>query len=164
MVRFRIGLWLLCSIVPIALSVGKQPRGGDDNAPLVDQLLEHVGLGRGGCKQMTELARAALKPPTEALKELAKMKGENAERSLHRWAYRQVWRKLMPKPYSFDVVMKDVENLRTEPGVATHAALLPHESFASLFEAAPELFEHLITGGASKGCYTVRTQSGNVSE
>ena len=55
----------------------------------------------------------------------------------------------MPKPYSFDVVMKDVENLRTEPGVAAHAALLPHESFASLFKAASDLFEHLMTGGAS---------------
>ena len=144
MLRLLVLQWCCWSCVE---SVGKQPRGHDDDASLVNQLLEQVGLGKGTCKKATELARAALKPPTAALKELAGMSIDNAERSLHNWAKRQAWRRLLPREYDFPIIYANAGNYKTEDEVRFHSALLPHETFASVHGAAPDLFEYLMTGG-----------------
>ena len=69
-----------------------------EELPLLDQLLSDLGCGHGACKKVGSLARAALKPPTDALRTVAsKVGGSHAERDLHRWVDTQVWRKLLPK-------------------------------------------------------------------
>jgi hypothetical protein len=114
---------------------------------LLDQLLVDLGCGVGSCKRVGSLARAALRPPTESLKQIAKVSKDNAERDLHRWVQRQVWRQLMPAPYVFDLVLKDKAEHGTEPAIVPHFALLPHEVFHTLFTRAPDLFDWLLTGG-----------------
>ena len=73
----------------------------------------------------------------------------NAERAIHRWAQRQAWRQLLPAVYQFQIVLNGKDNLGTSPGLSTHAALLPHEVFASLYSQSPALFEYLMSGGSN---------------
>ena len=64
------------------------------------------------------------------------------KRDLHRWVFKQEWRKLMPDPYNFAIPY-------TPDGIqettAEHAAFLPHERFASL-SGYPELSAELLVG------------------
>jgi hypothetical protein len=141
--------FLFVWFLPDVLAVGKHPRGSSDDSPLIDQLLEQIGLGKGSCKKVTELARAALKPATQALREVAEISTANAERDLHVWAAHQAWRQLLPTPYEFPLVLDRVANFKTDPDTKCHACLLPHGVFGSLHKAAPDLFEYLFTGGAA---------------
>lgn len=149
MFKHVLSLVLLLCIVGID-AVGKQPRGAVDEAPLLDQLLEQLCLGRGSCKKVTELARASLKPASLGLRRVAKIKsGKNAERALQTWANKQAWRKLLPDLYTFPIALSKLAQDSTDTGKthAEHAALLPHEVFGSLHSYAPDLFDHLLTGG-----------------
>ena len=136
---------LLVSIyLPSLVAVGKQPRGAVDDAPLIDQLIEQLCLGRNSCKKVTEIARASLKPATDGLKAVARIpSGRNSERALQNWA-KQEWRKLLPELYEFSLPLAESWHERDAP---LHAALLPHEVFASLHSYPPDLFECLLTGG-----------------
>ena len=65
-----------CSVLLLrtgVYGVGKQPRGSSDSATLVDQLLEQIGIGKGNCKEIIELARASLKPVTQSLRDIAEI-------------------------------------------------------------------------------------------
>ena len=124
--------------------------GRTEEPPLVDQLLEQLGIGAGSCKRVTRLARAALRPATSALEGVASISSDhNAERAIHRWAQRQAWRQLLPAVYQLQIVLNGKDNLGTSPGLSTHAALLPHEVFASLYSQSPALFEYLMSGGSN---------------
>ena len=84
-------VFLFAISVQLTNAVGKQAVGSEDLHPLGDQLLELIGLGKGTCKKVTELARAALKPATALLEGLATIKPDkNAERALHRWVNKQL--------------------------------------------------------------------------
>ncbi len=62
-----------------------------------------------------------------------------SERTLHSWADKQPWTKVLPQPYSFTAPVA------TNDGVAMGSltCLAPHELFATLWAAAPLLFEEL---------------------
>jgi hypothetical protein len=129
-------LLLVPIYLPSLVAVGKQPRGAVDDAPLVDQLIEQLCLGRNSCKKVTEIARASLKPATEGLKAVARIpSGKNSERALQTWATQQEWRNLLPELYEFSLPLAESWHERDPP---LHAALLPHEVFASLYSEAPD--------------------------
>ena len=67
----------------------------------------------------------------------------NAERTLHRWAERQVWRKLLPDFYEFQFQKVDLEG----EFQGLHWAILPHELFGSIARVGPELFSELMCLG-----------------
>ena len=114
-----------------------------DDTPLLDQLLEQLGIGKGSCEKVAQLARAALRPATQGLQEVACIQSHNAERDLHRWAGRQAWSKLLPELYEFQLLLNNIEDHGTSPGIANHYALLPHEVFNALHLNAPQLFKEL---------------------
>ena len=136
-------LWLLiCTCLFFVL-----PAVLNEEAPLLDQLLGELGCGQGACNRLGSLARAALREPTDALRDAARNINEhNAERSLHRWVNTQIWRDLMPQTYEFLVKAQDP---RDPDGLLdrVHSCLLPHEVFHTLHSHGHELFEELFTGG-----------------
>ena len=64
---------------------------------------------------------------------------------MQRWAARQAWFYLLPPLYEFKLNYVDA-NEYTETKQMDHAALLPHEVFATLYEKAPDLFRHIMYG------------------
>ena len=122
----------------------------DDEAPLIDQLLESLSVA--GCTRLGRLARAALKRPSQALVTFAKtVHGKNAERNLHRWASKQCWYGFLPEPFDFEIKIKHLGgrrkgtfNVEPDPVPATKSALLPHEVFHSIFKHAPDVWEYLL--------------------
>jgi hypothetical protein len=62
---------------------------------------------------------------------------------LHRWAERQVWRKLLPDFYAFQLQKVDLEG----EFQGLHWAILPHELFGSIARVGPELFSELMCLG-----------------
>ena len=120
-----------------------------DNAPLLDQLLEQLGIGKGSSKKVAQLAKAALKTPTTSLKAVASINpGKNVERGLQAWAHKQAWRKLLPMPYKFDLLLQ-VADYGTTCKITDHYALLPHEVFHSLHKYGRQLFPALFGDEAS---------------
>ncbi len=83
-------------------------------------------------------APAATAPAAGAIVDLAGVT-PNAERDLHRWVARQPWSALIPELYKFEMPKDGRANV--------HFALLPHELFAAVYKAAPDLFDILFTGG-----------------
>ena len=55
------------------------------------EVLFDLGVGASTNSKVCNLARAALKPPTDGLRQVAKIKPLNAERDLQRWIARQEW-------------------------------------------------------------------------
>jgi len=120
---------------------------GPDEPPLLDQLLSSVGIGDATCKKVGKLARAALRPATPALRDAARsISNGNAERDLHSWASRQIWRRLVPDPYDFRLIVNRWSG-DEEPCERTRSCLLPHEVFATIYKHGPELFDELFIGG-----------------
>ena len=114
-----------------------------DSAPLLDQLLERFGIGKGSSKKVAQLARAALKPASESLRTVATIKqGSHAERDLQSWVSKRVWRRLMPEPYKFKLALKSADYCTTVDEF-DHYALLPHEVFYQLYKHARPLFAEL---------------------
>ena len=114
---------------------------------LVEQLLMAVGTGSGSVARMGAIAAAVEAcSPGLGLQELAAMQGHHAERALHRWAQRQHWRSMLPQLYQFNMVKLGRGTQSTVPAPRPHWALLPHELFASLYGAAPDLFRSLFYG------------------
>jgi hypothetical protein len=66
---------------------------------------------------------------------------QNYERDLHRWVRRQPWAALVPELYEFSLPVLGEGGIGARE--VKHAALLPHELFASVHKAAPELFDYL---------------------
>ena len=100
-----------------------------DDTPLLEQLLSDLGCGGSTCKKVGSLARAALMPPTSALREVAEaVTGKNSERSLHRWANTQIWWEMLPQTYEFGLRIQN--RCLDELVDATHSALLPHVKFS----------------------------------
>lgn len=110
----------------------------DPRFTLAEELLLDLAAGRLHVSHVGRLAQARLGEggadgTTEVL---ARCKGTHAERDLHKWAETQAWRGCMPLPYSFSVPM--VQHGEAVAGVAH--CLLPHELFATLGAAAPQVF------------------------
>ena len=116
---------------------------------LEDELVLAVVDGGFSFTRMNRLARSIAKHcggvPTH-VKELAEMlKGErrdHLERSVNRWARRQVWGRLMPEPYRFDMTVKAKGKTGRLARMST-GVLLPHEVVGTL-GAYPDLFEYLM--------------------
>ena len=51
--------------------------------------------------------------------------------------------KILPDLYPFKLVLNNIEDYGTQPGVVDHYAVLPHEVFHSLHLHAPQLFQEL---------------------
>ena len=116
---------------------------------LEDELVLSVVEGGFSFTRMNRLARSIAKHcgdvPTH-VRELAEMlKGNRPdilERSVNRWARRQVWGRLMPEPYKFDMTVKAKGKTGRLARMST-GVLLPHELVGTL-SAYPELFEFLM--------------------
>ena len=134
-------LYLYAYVLLVALPVAAGNTGASslDDAPLLEQLLEQPAVGKGSCRKIGRLARAALKPPTPALAHAAKLSSANAERDLHRWVVRQAWRRLLPHPYAFVIILQDKIHV-DRIVVSEHHAMLPHDVFHNVFTYAPKLF------------------------
>ena len=86
---------------------------GDVTHLLEDELVLAVVEGGFSFVRMNRMARSIAKHCGDVpahVKELAEMlKGkrpDNLERTVNRWARRQVWGRLMPEPYKFDMTVK----------------------------------------------------------
>ena len=137
-------VYLLLVVLPVAaVNTGASSL---DDASLVDQLLEQLALGKGSCAKVGKLARAALKPATIGLQQIAKLSETNAERDLQSWVMRQAWRRLLPDPYEFELTLqhKQDEDLTVNKA---HHAMLPHDAFRSINKYAPQLFDELFGTG-----------------
>ena len=56
-------------------------------------------------------------------------------------------------PPLYDFKLNDAESVDwTKSSMKIHSALLPHEVFATLYEAAPDLFRHLMYGDEDNLC------------
>ena len=98
--------------------------------------------------RLTSLAKSALYAPNAALQAAGLMGTDNwghQGRSLQRWVARQAWFGLLPQLYEFDVNYLNAKDYTKEKWMS-HAALLPHEVFATLYDKAPDLFRHLMYG------------------
>ena len=130
-------VYLLLVVLPVAaVNTGASSL---DDASLLDQLLEQLALGKGGCAKIGKLARAALKPATIGLTQSAKLSKTNAERGLQSWVMRQAWRRLLPDPYEFELTLQDTTDEDRTVSKAHHA-MLPHEVFHTINKYAPQLF------------------------
>ena len=60
-------LYLYAYVLLVVLPVAAVNSGASslDDAPLLDQLLEQLAVGKGSCRKVGKLARAALKPPDD---------------------------------------------------------------------------------------------------
>ena len=140
--------WLILAILSCCVLVSA-PRAADTPRrpilPLLEELLSLLETG-GSCEQIrrlsTSIAGSTSNGPVEIL-ELANLGGgTNFERNLHHWADKQLFAKLLPAPYKFQLTKKGF----SEP--QDHYCILPHELFSSIFSSgAIELFHHLFTGG-----------------
>lgn len=117
----------------------------DDDWDLEMELLCLPATG-GSVRQMQRLAArisAACTGVPPHVVELGKLPCDShRERDMHRWANRQAWRDLLPKPYTFK--MPHTPNMMRETEV-DYFALLPHEVFANLSKY-PELLNELLLG------------------
>ncbi len=68
---------------------------------LGELLLRDFETGNANCKSIARFAKSSLQLPDDLTEGVAKLSSHNAERDLHNWASRQIWRKLLPEPYSF---------------------------------------------------------------
>ena len=94
-------------------------------------------------QQVSQRISAACTGVPDHIRELAALPdNSHRERDLHRWVRRQPWRALLPELYEFEIPVT-YDGLEETTGV--HAALLPHETFASLGKY-PELFKELLCG------------------
>ena len=116
---------------------------------LEDELVMSVVEGGFSHTRMNRVARSIAKycgdVPTH-VKELAEMlkrgRTDHLERAVNRWARRQVWGRLMPEPYRFDMTVKAKGKTGRLARMST-SVLLPHELVGTL-SAYPELFEFLM--------------------
>ena len=122
---------------------------GDVTHLLEDELVLAVVEGGFSFTRMNRMARSIAKHCGDVpahVKELAEMlKGkrpDNLERTVNRWARRQVWGRLMPEPYKFDMTVKAKRKTGRLARMST-SVLLPHELVGTL-SAYPELFEFLM--------------------
>ena len=94
-------------------------------------------------QQVSQRISAACTGVPDHIRELAALPdNSHRERDLHRWVRRQPWMALLPELYEFEIPVT-YDGLEETTGV--HAALLPHETFASLGKY-PELFKELLCG------------------
>ena len=122
---------------------------------LIEMLLENVGSGSNSVNQSGRTAAAVQQytrncggQPDHAIAALAAMTGHNAERKLHRWTERASWRQALPSLYEFDVVKRQRGSQHGINKMMPHAAILPHELFATLHAHARPVFEQIVSGGA----------------
>jgi hypothetical protein len=139
---------LACSRLLLAVLVVPCLAGPEHkhNQNVLFEILQTLGAGHGSVERALTLAASVQGSGSLAasIQELAGINLHNAERDLHRWVSRQAWRQLLPATYVFDVMVSTSE---AAVAVRPHAALLPHEVVGQLWSCAPELFEHLLTGG-----------------
>ncbi len=122
---------------------------------LIESLLVNVGKGKNSVVDTARTAAAVHAytnthggQPDAAIAELAAMADHNGERKLHRWLNKTGWRQMLPELYEFDVpkIRKGTQAGQRE--MMRHAAILPHEMFASMHTHARPVFEQILTGGA----------------
>ena len=105
----------------------------------------------GGKLPVDKLGRLCSVLPDSSLRRLAAFSGKNGERALHRWVQKQKWRQLLPEIYHVPATRLHVQTLK--PCAGTWPVLLPHEVFASLHAAGPELFRELLIGDSSLAAF-----------
>ena len=110
------------------------------------ELLGLVGTGSASIAKMASLSRristACSNVPVH-VQEIAMLpNNEHRERALHRWCNKQVWRKVLPDVYDFDIPLTR-DGIHEDMG--QHSVLCPHDVFATL-HTVPELFQELMTG------------------
>jgi hypothetical protein len=66
------------------------------------------------------------------------------ERNMHRWFQRQVWSKMLPEPFEFDINFKRNSGMGTYTGKTS--VLLPHEVFNNIHKNAIEVFHYIFVG------------------
>ena len=111
------------------------------------EILQSIGKGDNSIDSALRLAGSldGSSWASRSIQQLASLNRHNGERDLHRWARKQVWSQLLPPEYTFELPVLSTD--RTSTTRRPHAALLPHEVVGRLHAQAPELFEHLLTGG-----------------
>lgn len=127
------------------------PDDGDDllSADELElELLCLIGEGAGSISRLLRIAKAIARncqgvPPH--VSEIAGIAhGSHCERDLHRWVQKQPWRGLLPDVFQFPVRVT-FDGLHVDE--ASHACLLPHELFGSLYRNGRELWQHMFLGG-----------------
>ena len=112
---------------------------------LGELLLQDLAGTGGTCRKAILFAQASLRGPDNITTDIASFDaGKNAERNLQRWVNRQMWRELLPQPYSFKLNLQ----VGTDIAERSHAVLLPHEVFHTLYHHAPEVFTKIMRGGS----------------
>lgn len=117
---------------------------------LLFELLTQIGSGTGSVEAIGRIVRATDRGAPQrhcSIQGLAHLDRNHLERDLHRWVRRQAWSSLVPKTYTFRLLVNGEDDT---PQEAMHSALLPHEVFGAVWQAAPELFEQLFTGTAEQ--------------
>jgi hypothetical protein len=138
-----------------AAEAGQPQDAVRNESDLVEFLMENVGKGKTSVKD-TALTAAAVRAYTNynggqtdpAIAQLAAMADQNGERKLHGWLEKASWRQMLPALYEFDVLKVRKADRAGECDMMPHAALLPHEMFASMHAYARPVFENIMTGGS----------------
>lgn len=111
--------------------------------------LEKLGKGKMSVKDVAETAKAVhAYAGLHEIKELAATAGQKSEARLHEWLHKAPWRKTLPELYEFDLLKAQKGPEAGTPKLARHAAILPHELFASLHAYGHPVFEGILTGGS----------------
>ena len=149
---------------PLARPVAQQPASTSEatrnklpgkELALVELFLENIGKGKSSVADTGRTAKAVAAytmarggQPDDAITKLAEMTDQNGERKLHAWLQKAPWRRMLPNLYEFDMPKQLKGELAGEHTIMKHAAILPHELFASMYAHAPAVFEAILTGGS----------------
>lgn len=121
----------------------------DPALDVLTMVLENLGKGKMSVKDVGLTAKAVhAYARNNEINELAAMAGQKSEARLHDWLEKAPWRKTLPELCEFDLLKAQKGPQAGTPKLARHAAILPHELFASLHAHGRPVFEGILTGGS----------------
>ena len=142
--------------LPLQTAAADQPQGVGSEFDLIELLLKNIGEGKNSVADSARTAAAAQAytrahggQPADDIKKLAAMADAHGhgERMLHAWLEKASWRAMLPALYQFDVPKRRHGVQAGEVSSMQHAAILPHEMFATMYAHAKPVFENILTGG-----------------
>ncbi len=120
---------------------------------LAEEFLVAIRDGRLSVADAARWAEARVREggADQAMTALGHCTGSSGERMLQAWVQKQPWRRVLPEAYSFRAPVA-IEGGAAAAQGALHC-LLPHEMLASIWKAAPKLFEELFGSPSDREAY-----------